>query len=479
LNNNNKHIAFAAVDIGTSQIKLGVFCPSVSPCIEILGRENNDIRYGAKGEVTSSIQSTTDTCFSLFKKLGKYLQDHPHNQLYLGICSHVSSLLEWDRHSGEPIKNDFPIWMDSTCEPALQHFTKLMGGGRSRCMLGSFLPAGTHWLLTKLLAHRERMKGLFLQAGDAIFYRLSGKYATHFSCQVSLVHHRGKKYVDELLSAAGINTSQLPAITSGWISVLPGTIRILGWPRESFVFPSMADFYASFYSLGLKDSEGFILGNTSEITGVYSTKARPAPEQFVGFPFKNGHIRYNSTSTGANLVEWFISNVLGREWSANLLDTLSEQAAMINPEDTPLFLPYISGERAPFWNHRLKASFNGLQQHHTSSHMFRAVLEGVAFARRQCFEFLGDEGLKWIKMGGGTAKNKLWNKIRASVMNRTFAISAEKELAISGLIHYISSQVNLQPPETGFDPVEPDQQARLVYEKKYGEFINIQKALFK
>ena len=479
MNKSNENIAIAALDIGTSQIKLGVFYPLVSPRITILGSIKNELKYGTIGEVTSSYGATREASFSLFKKLGEFLQEHHPDKLFLGLCSHVSSLLEWDRDSGVPIKNDFPVWMDSTCNSALDKFAEILGHDKSKRMLGSFLPPGNNWLLSKLMAYTEKNRALFLQAGDAIFYELSGVFATHYSSQISIVHHERKEYVDELLSAVNIQKYQLPEIKAEFNPVLPEMIKTFGWSARSFVFPSMADFFSSFYGLRLNNNEGFVLASTSEIAGVYNEINVPASEHFVIFPFDNGSIQYGSTNTGANLISWFVNNMLGKEVSAGLLDDLTAEAEKINPADTPVFLPYIKGERAPFWDHRLKASFTGLRLHHSSAHMFRAVLEAVAFARRQCFEYLGTEAINIVKMGGGSTKNQLWNTIRANVLNKKIALADEQELAISGLINCMSDNLLMDASALNFSVIEPDEKFVRIYENKYKEFLHYQKVLLK
>ena len=160
------------------------------------------------------------------------------------------------------------------------------------------------------------------------------------------------------------------------------------------------------------------------------------------------------------------------------LSNISKEAAGIPPEDTPVFLPYIAGERAPFWDHDLKASFWGLQLHHTVPHLFRAILEGVAFARRQCFEHLGADLPGTVKMGGGSSMNPLWNRIRASVLNRELTIAGDLDTAITGSIGFMVVHLSLAMPESHFSSVAPDHDLVQIYAIKYREFLHYQHALW-
>ena len=112
----------------------------------------------------------------------------------------------------------------------------------------------------------------------------------------------------------------------------------------------------------------------------------------------------------------------------------AEALPRLQPEHTPIILPYLQGERAPLWNSKLTASILELKSAHTEVHLFRAILESISFARRQCFDEIGINDLHVIKIAGGSSKNPLWNTIRASVLNKPIAVADEKELSMAGLI---------------------------------------------
>jgi len=175
-----------------------------------------------------------------------------------------------------------------------------------------------------------------------------------------------------------------------------------------------------------------------------------------------------------------------------VLEELTAKAAAVGPEETPIILPYLQGERAPLWNSKLTASILELRSSHTDGHLFRAFLESIAFARRQCFEALGIGELQLIKIAGGSSKNGLWNAIRASVLNKPIAVADEKELAMTGLVDYILDVAGdaaglaaglatedaaahlIAKPAIGFAIVEPDPGQIRIYDEKYRRFIHYQ-----
>jgi sugar (pentulose or hexulose) kinase len=178
-------------------------------------------------------------------------------------------------------------------------------------------------------------------------------------------------------------------------------------------------------------------------------------------------------------VSWFLTNVLKRKITKEVLDELTAQAADIDPQTTPLILPYLQGERAPLWNSKLTASILELNSAHTDAHFFRGILESISFARRHCFEEIGMNDLHLIKIAGGSAKNDLWNTIRASVLNKPVAVANEKELAMAGLTNYLMEAVGSSSPKPAieFSIVEPKEELADVYNEKYEKFIRYQKLL--
>lgn len=477
-----KNIAFATLDIGTSQIKMGVYCPHLSKEIILINNLSNELIYGSSGEVRAEYGIIREKSFQLFKELGSFLKRNKIEVLYLGICGHVSSLIEWNKIEGAPPEKPFPIWLDTTSYNCVDEYNAVMGNGKSKHVIGTFLPAGTNWLFTKLL-HRRKSgfsnDSIFLQVSDAIFYELSGHYKTHFSSQISMVNLKKREYARELLDHLQLDKSCLPSIEYEPSPITEQQKKLFDFPEESFVFPGMADLYTSLYGLRLRDKEGFMLANTSEQAGAFYLKSPERLNNFLSISFNDGYVNYGSTNTGGNVVSWFLNNVLNKNINTQILNELTAKAATIEPANTPIILPYLQGERAPLWNSKLTASILELNSSHTEVHLFRAILESISFARRQCFEEIGIDDLELIKIGGGSSKNILWNTIRASVLNKRIAVADEKELSIAGIIFYIMEVNNslFEKPAINFSTTEPYSDWIKIYDEKYSKFIKYQKLL--
>jgi xylulokinase len=101
-------------------------------------------------------------------------------------------------------------------------------------------------------------------------------------------------------------------------------------------------------------------------------------------------------------------------------DDLLAPAADVPPgSDGLLFLPYLTGERTPYPDPLARGGFIGLTVRHTQPHLTRAVLEGVAFGLRDCFELMKEAGLAevtQVRVSGGGARSPLWRQILADVL---------------------------------------------------------------
>ena len=83
------------------------------------------------------------------------------------------------------------------------------------------------------------------------------------------------------------------------------------------------------------------------------------------------------------------------------------------------FHPYLQGERSPYWDPALRASFTGLSVSSYRCDMMRALLEGVAFSLLDCHGTIREMGLeaKRLILIGGGARSALWSSIVCDAFN--------------------------------------------------------------
>ena len=83
-----------------------------------------------------------------------------------------------------------------------------------------------------------------------------------------------------------------------------------------------------------------------------------------------------------------------------------------------IFLPYLSGERTPHNDTAIRAAFIGLDHDASREAMTQAVLEGVAFAFKDCLDALAAAGTRLTEADviGGGSRSRFWIAVLASVL---------------------------------------------------------------
>lgn len=120
------------------------------------------------------------------------------------------------------------------------------------------------------------------------------------------------------------------------------------------------------------------------------------------------------TSTGS-VAAWF-----KRMCSLDSYDTLNDEASAVPPGCEGLVCQEaFQGNRTPHTDAQARGAFVGLTLKHTRGHMFRAILEGVAFGTRLIIETMRDSAgysPTTITVAGGVTNSPLWMQITADVL---------------------------------------------------------------
>ena len=82
-----------------------------------------------------------------------------------------------------------------------------------------------------------------------------------------------------------------------------------------------------------------------------------------------------------------------------------------------IYLPYLTGERTPWWDTNARGIFFGLSLEHKEKDIVRAILEGVGFGISHILNLFKQHGavITEIRAHGGQAKSPLWNQIKADI----------------------------------------------------------------
>ena len=121
----------------------------------------------------------------------------------------------------------------------------------------------------------------------------------------------------------------------------------------------------------------------------------------------------------------WLSRTVGQD-AVHLINQLPQQAS--GPSNL-MFLPYLSGERTPHNDARVRGAFVGLDVAHGSADLTQAVIEGVCYALRDCHAALAGTGthLESVLAMGGGARSSFWRETLASVLGLPLSIPSGGE----------------------------------------------------
>jgi FGGY-family pentulose kinase len=145
-------------------------------------------------------------------------------------------------------------------------------------------------------------------------------------------------------------------------------------------------------------------------------------------------------STGS-IIKWFRDNFTkeeeleARNRGISHYDVLNEKATEVGIGSEGLIvLDYWQGNRTPYTDYMVQGAIWGLTLKHGTGHIFRAIMEGVAYGIQNIVSLLQENGLALDAMyaGGGVTKSELWMKIHADVSNIPIYVPEVTEATVLG-----------------------------------------------
>ncbi len=270
----------------------------------------------------------------------------------------------------------------------------------------------------------ERSRHIMLPK-DYLRYRLTGGFASDKAgASGSLLFDlRSRDWSREMLEALSIPQSYMPPTFEGpaeTLTVSPEAARQTGLRAGIPVVAGGGDQAAAAVGTGAVETGTVSLSlGTSGV--VFATTAEPVVE-----PQGRLHAFCHAVPEKWHLMGVMLSAAGSLRWFRETFDPGSPYEALLAPaEAVPpgsgglLFLPYLTGERTPHPDPAARGAFVGLTVRHRMPHLTRAVLEGVAFGLRDCFELLRTSGLpdiSQVRITGGGARSPLWRQILADVL---------------------------------------------------------------
>lgn len=261
----------------------------------------------------------------------------------------------------------------------------------------------------------------------------------HFSC---FADNAGKQWSDELLDTFEVDKKKMPRIISPFEVVGKVTrefAALSGLVEGIPVVAGCGDTAASTFGSGMYQ-RGRILdcaGTASVLCSVADSFVPDTAHETLTMmrsPIDGLFLPLAYINGGGMCVRWFRDTLSGTP-AASYKEMEAECEKVSPGSEGVIFIPHFSGRVLPS-NPHLKGSYLGLDFKHTRAHMFRAVMEAVAYEYRYYVSVLRqlypqDRFDEMITIGGG-AKSPLFNQIKADVMGASVTTFEMGETALLG-----------------------------------------------
>lgn len=294
------------------------------------------------------------------------------------------------------------------------------------------VPPKILWLKEERPDLWERTAYLF-DCKEYILFKLTGKVVTDWvgASAYFLFDPYKKTWSKEACELLGIPLEKLPPAypcTAIIGEVTEEAARLTGLLPGTPVVNAGGDVSAAQSGAGAnRVGKAHLCIGTATWVGISASEFRNDPEKpFWGLSHYHPDkwVIAGEMETGGGALMWFRDTLcqdearIAHEQGVSTYTQLSAMAAQVPAgSDKLIFLPWLSGERAPVLDHYARGGFIGLQMGHTKAHFTRAVMEGVAYHIRWICEALNRLGYEFDAMNaiGGGCQSEIWPQIISDV----------------------------------------------------------------
>jgi sugar (pentulose or hexulose) kinase len=341
------------------------------------------------------------------------------------------------------------VWLDERCKDEVEQFSRKVGQTRIHRITGK--PPDYAPVVYRLAWMKKHEPKLFRNIGmicdvhSYIVWKLTRAFKTSWASAdpLGLFDLEKKRWSPMILSALELDENQLPE------TFRPGTVLgtisrdasvLTGLSVDTAVVAGGGDGQAA--GLGsnvLARERAYLNLGTAVVAGVYGKQYRTSKAfRTMSSCSESGYYYECSLRAGTFAVDWFTKEILKIDPSRqpDIYKQLESEARQVSPgSDGLLHLPYLCGVMNPYWDANARGAFVGLSSAHHRGHLYRSILEGIAFEQLLAINaverIIGTKVREFVAIGGG-ATNDLWCHILADVTGRNICLPENTEASALG-----------------------------------------------
>ena len=413
---------FIGLDLGTSHLKGIVIDDAQNVCAE--ASVSLSLMRPKNGWSEQNPQDWLDATENVMASLANKVNLKKVNAIGLSGQMHGATLLD----KNDNVLRPCILWNDTrSAEEASYLDSKTI----FRNLTGNIVFPG--FTAPKLAWVRKHEPNIFAKISkvllpkDYLLLWLCGEYVAEMSdaAGTSWLDVKRRDWSDALLAETDLDRSQMPTLIEG--CEISGVLKKThaskwGLPHGVIIAGGGGDNAASAIGVGVvKAGDAFVSLGTSGVLFAASDEYQPDAASAVHtfcHALPNTWHQMGVILAATDAMNWFgqVLNLTAQEMTNDL--------GVLKAPSKTLFLPYLGGERTPHNDAQIRASFINLDHNADRQAMIRAVIEGVAFAFRDCFDALSSTGTKinqLVAVGGG-AKSEYWVQAIATTLGLPISI---------------------------------------------------------
>ena len=352
---------------------------------------------------------------------------NPKRLAGLCICPQRETFVPVDE-AGLPLRNAI-LWMDNRARDFLVDLENTLGAEHFHALTGK-PPSGNLTLLKiRWLLENEpkifEQTSKFLDVAAFLNHKLTGEYATGWGigAPAGMFNMKQNNWSSEVLSYLNITINQMPAVyPSGAILgyTTPSASRACGLPKGLPIIVGLGDGQAGGLGLNITNpGDAYLSLGTSVVSGTFTrcfTTDLAFRTMYAGIP--EAYSLETVILGGTYTIDWLLEKFA----RGSQIDQLESHALQIPPGAEGLMLvPYWNSALTPYWDPSARGIVIGWTGNHGPAHLYRAILEGIAFELRLHFEHienaLGSKIRRLVITGGGS-QSDLWCQVIADVIGK-------------------------------------------------------------
>ncbi len=322
--------------------------------------------------------------------------------------------------------------------------------------------------LSKICWMRETMPEVFhaahkfISIKEYVYFKLFNKYLIDHSMAsaTGLFDIYSLQWNADALNAAGIDASKLST---------PVPVTHAEYKDVPYIIGASDGALANLGSGALLPGEAAItIGTSGAIRVVTKNPVPDAQQRLFNYILADGlYITGGAINNGGAALKWF---------AENFLDTTDMDSVLALAQQSPpganglIFLPYLSGERSPFWDAAARGAFIGLQTTHSKQHMLRAVLEGIAYSLYHVMLAIEESHpIETLYASGAFVRSPFWIQLICDVLNKKVIVSQTSDASATGaaLLALVKDITGAKQFISAQKTYEPDTQKYAVYRKHF------------